>query len=417
MSEAPFRAELDALLARRRADGRMAAVLMVDCGLVGRIDGAWGYAAGDAAHSHLGERLRASVLRPQDLLAATGRDRFACVLDSVQSPGVALLAAEKILRALDDPVWAGDVEVYASPAVGVTLFPEHGEDAVTLLQRARNAARAARDRPERITIYDSAHDTHEANQLAAESLLRAAIGTDALEPVFAPRVELRTGLVAGAECLLRWRDREGALVRVEDALEVAEAAGRLNDATAWMLNGALRSCRQIRDEAGLDLRIGVNLSAKGMRQREVPDFVASALQTWNLRPSRLLLEVTQTRILYRSEKARETLEQLKALGVRLLIDDPGFGSVAAAHLASLPFHEVKIDLESFGSAPPGSRELALVRALAGLARELKLEVLAAGVADEASAARLKELGCDYVQGPQIGPPLDVAAFIERFGNA
>jgi diguanylate cyclase (GGDEF)-like protein len=416
LSQAPFLAQLEALLERRRADARMLAVLMVDCGLVGRIDGAWGYAAGDAAHAHLGARLRSGVLRAQDLLGETGRDRFACVLEAVQSPGVALLAAEKILRALDEPVWAGDVEVFARPAVGIAIFPEHGEDAAQLLQRARSAARAARDRPERITIYDGSQDPQEAEQLAAESRLRVALAEDALEPVFAARRELRTGLVVAAECLLRWRDGSEGLVRVEDAMAVAESSGRVNEAIAWLLNAALRSCREIRDSGGLDLRIGINLSAKGLRQRDVRDFVASALQTWNLRPSRLVLEITQTGILTMSEKARETLEALKALGVRLLIDDPAFGSVAGAHLATLPFHEVKIDLGALGGGLADEPRQALARSLTGFAHDLRLEVLAAGVTDEAAADWLKALGCDCIQGAHVGPPLDVAGFLAAYGS-
>jgi EAL domain-containing protein (putative c-di-GMP-specific phosphodiesterase class I) len=180
-----------------------------------------------------------------------------------------------------------------------------------------------------------------------------------------------------------------------------------------MVNGALRNCRHFRDAAGLDLRIAVKLSAKSLRQSDLPDFVGSALKTWNLRPSRLALEITETQVLARSIESVETLQKLRAAGVRLSLDDAGAGYHALSWLATLPFHELKLDLAAVGNIAEVPQKLALVRSLVDLAHQLKLEVVVGGVEDPPTLALLGQLGCDYAQGPAIGAPLDAAAFMQR----
>ena len=410
---AAFMARLDACVGARLADGQQMALLFVDCGVISRIDGVWGYMVGDAVRDRLGARLRSEVLREQDLLGDPGRDEFACVLATVQSPGVGVLAAEKILRTLDAPLWVDVDEVYARPAVGIALYPEHGDSAVSLLQRARTASRAARERPERFAMYAAEQERDAAELLLYENRLRAAIAQDALDIVFQPQVDLRSGLIVGAESQLRWRDANLGSVPVEKAIAAAESAGLVNEVTLWLVNGALRNCRQFRDAAGLDLRVGVNLSAKSLRQSDLPEFVASALKTWNLRPSRLALEITGTEVLARSLESVETLQRLRESGVRLCLDDASAGYASLSWLATLPFHELKIDLAAVGNIAEVPQKLALVQSLIELAHRLKLEVVVAGVADEATAARLKELRCDIMQGAFVGAPLDAAAFVKQ----
>jgi diguanylate cyclase (GGDEF)-like protein len=412
-SQAAFLARLETCVGERLADGQQMALLFVDCGVISRIDGVWGYMIGDGARDRLGARLRNEVLRDSDLLGDPGRDEFACVLATVQSPGVALLAAEKILRTLDAPLWVDVDEVYARPAVGIAVFPDHGDNPVSLLRRARTASRAARERPERFAVYAAEQERDEAELLLYENRLRAAIAQDALDIVFQPQVDLRSGLIVGAESQLRWRDSDLGSVPVGKAIAAAQSAGLVNEVTLWLVNGALRNCREFRDAAGLDLRVGVNLSAKSLRQSDLPEFVTSALKTWNLRPSRLVLEITETAILARSLESVETLQHLSEAGVRLCLDDPGAGYASLSWLATLPFHELKIDLASVGSITQAPQKLALVQSLTEFAHRLKLEVVVAGVEDEATAARLKALRCDIMQGSFVGAPLDAAGFVKQ----
>jgi diguanylate cyclase (GGDEF)-like protein len=409
---AEFTERLTAIAQTRRGAGEQLALLFVDCGVVERIDGVWGYSVGDAVRERLRARLRSEVLRERDLIGDPGRDELACVLLNVRGDGVALLAAEKILRTLDQPLWVDVEELYARPAVGIALLPEHAAGAVDLLQRAKAACHAARERPGRLAVYAPGLGGLEAELLQYENRLRAAVAQDALDIVFQPQWDQRTGLVVGAESQLRWRDAGLGAVPVDKAIAAAESAGLINELTLWMVNGALRNCRQFRDTAGLDLRVGVTLSAKSLRQADLPDFVASALKTWNLRPSRLTLEITETAVLAHSLESVETLKQLREAGVRLSLDDPRAGYASLAWLTALPFHEWRIDLANIGDIVDSPPRLALVRALTDLAHGLKQEVLVAGVDDAASAAALKPLRCDMLQGRHFGDPLEASAFIK-----
>lgn len=414
-----MKAFLDQLRARveqRRADGKGLALVFLDCGIIGRIDGIWGYAAGDAVRDHFASRLRSNVLREGDLMGEIGRNGIACVLDAVQSDGVALLAAEKILNALAMPVLAGDDEIYPRPATGIAVFPGHGDNEVTLLQHARTACRVARDRAERVAVYSELHDEPEIGQLRYESRLRGSIVAEALELVFQPQMEFRTGMLSGVETLLRMGGGDTGIVPARDAFAAAESAGLVSDLTARMLNASMRSCADFRDAGGLNLRFGVNLTAKSLRQPGLPDAVSRALDTWNLRPGRLVIEVNETALLEASADSCNALRRLKEIGTRLSIDDAGAGYASLAFLATLPFDEVKIDLSRVPDMLNVPKHDGLVQSMIELAHRMKFEVVAEGVDSEAVAARIKELGCDYMQGRHVSPPLDSGGVIREFGR-
>jgi diguanylate cyclase (GGDEF)-like protein len=415
--QAAFLDELQARTEARRADGHGLALLLVDCGVIGRIDGVWGYAIGDAARERFAARLRADVVRPQDLFAELGRDEFACALDAVDSSGIALLAAQKVLRTLDAPVWAGDDEIYPRATVGIALLPEHGDNAATLLQHAKAACRAAGERPERIAVFAEADERPEAELLRSESRLRAAVTQERLALLLQPRIEFRTGLLGGAECLLGLGPDDADPVPVHAAITAAEGAGRIEEATRWLLNTVLRHCSEIRQGAGIDLRMGISLSVHSLRQPDLPDFVAGTLKVWNLRPSRLTLGMIEARAVARSPEAATMLKRLKEVGVRLAIDDPRTGYATLARLAALPFDELRLDLTALRDLQQSPRQLAVARSVIELAHQLRLEVLADGVGDEAMAAQLKELGCDYMQGAHVGPALDPERFVAAYGQA
>lgn len=411
----PFRESLGRVLAERRADGSGLAVLLVDCGMVGRIDAIWGYPVGDAIRTRLMASLRSDVLRPDDLIGELDRDEFACVLSVVEGPAVAYLAAQKILRALSVPLWVGDDEISANPVVGIALYPSNGNEIDPLLQRAKNAAITARGAPGRIAQYDEGASDPVAAQLLAEIRLRGAVAEDALELVFSPQYDLRLGQVMGADALLCWRDAAAGRVTAEDAYAAAEAAGRIPDMVSSMLNRALRNVSEMRYSGGLDLRIGVKLSARALLHPELPEIVERALGTWSRRPGSLILEVCDAEVLLNEVQARETLLRLKEVGVKLGLDDRRLGMTALFHLSALPFQELQVDLATVGEFVADTKPDRILKAYIELARSLRLAVTAVGVADEEVVGRLKELRCDYVQAEFKGPAVDPRAFVERYG--
>lgn len=394
---------------------RHLAVLLIECGVIDRIDTVWGYHVGDAVRERVAATLRAEVLRRDDLVGDMGRDDFACVLSPVQGQAMALLAAEKSLRALNTPFWIGEEEIFADPAIGIAMCPADGDAAQVLLQRAKSACVMARGLTGRICVYAEGHENPEASRLLYENQLRTAVAEDALELVFQPQYDLRLGQIMGAESLLRWRDAARGLIPAEDAYAAAEAAGVVAELASSVLNRALRNCSEFRYSAGLDLRVGVNLPGRALLHPELPELVERALRTWNLRPGRLVLEIGETAVLGADAVARETLGRLKDLGVKLSIDDAGLALWSLFGLATLPFHEIKIDVAVACDSDQVPKSERILQSLIELAHHLQLDVVAIGVADDTAAARLKELGCDYMQADYKGPALDPAGFVARFG--
>ena len=413
----PFLEALRARIEKRRAGGRSLAVLLIECGVIDRIDAVWGYDVGDGVRARVAATLRAEVLRPDDLVGDMGRDDFACALSPVEGPAVALLAAEKSLRALNTPFWIDEKEIFAGPAIGIAMCPADGDAAELLLRRAKSACIIARGLAGRISVYAEGQENPEASRLLYENQLRTAVAEDALQLVFQPQYDLRLGQIMGAETLLRWRDAARGVIPAEDAYAAAEAAGVVAELASSVLNRALRNCSEFRFSAGLDLRIGVNLPARTLLHAELPDVIERALGTWNLRPGRLVLEIGETSVLGADAVARNTLGRLSDLGVKLSIDDADLALSSLFGLATLPFQEIKIDVAVARDLAAGPKTERILQSLIELAHHLQLEVVAVGVADDAAAARLKELGCDYMQADYKGPALDPAGAAAAMGSA
>ncbi len=411
---APFMEQLREQIEARRRDGHGMAVLLVDCGIITRLDGLWGYHVGDTARSRIVQRLRMGVLRARDILGELGRDEFACVLSTVSGTGVAQLAAQKVLRMLGTPVSIGETEIYARPAVGVAVYPEHGDNAPSLLLHAKIACQAARETVERIAVYTEQQEGPNVQLMLYESKLRAAIDGGTLELVYQPQFDPQDQRVVGAEGLLRWQDSEFGAVPPHRAIAIAESAGLINEVTWWVLNNALRQCAQFREQ-GLDLTISVNLSPNNLREPDLPDFIDRGLRTWGVPPDRLVIEITETAVVGAPELVSETLRRLKAIGVRLSIDDFGTGYSSMYYLATMPLDEMKIDLSFVRDMLEVPQHERIVHSMIELAHNLGLTVVAEGVEDAAVWARLAELGCDRIQGFFASPPLLPSDLVQRYG--
>ena len=411
----PFSERLRRCIEQRQADGQSLALLLVDCGVIGRIDALWGYQVGDTVRARIAASLRAEVLRPDDFVGELGRDELACVLCVVDGAQLALLAAEKLRRTLNAPLWLGEAEIYASPSVGVALFPGTADDAESLLRQARSACVAAADLAGHVALYDAGSKA-QASPLIEESRLRSAIAEDTLDLVFQPQFDLRFGQMMGVEAMLRWRDGSRDLVPMRDAIAAAEAGGLVTKLVSALLNRALRNCSEFRQRAGLDLRIAINLPARTLLEPELPELVERALRTWSLRPGRLMLEIADMSSLQQHAPARAAILRLHEIGVKLSIDDARAPLSSLFLLATLPFHELKIDLSIAPDWIAQTRSEGVLRSLIELVHGLKLDVIAFAVADEAAAAKLVELGCDFMQADFKGPPLDAEGFVSRFAG-
>jgi len=392
------------------------ALLLVDCGVIERIDALWGYEAGDAARARMVATLGAEVLRPDDFVGVMGRDHLACVLSLVDGPQLAQLAAEKSLRAMNAPLWLGDSEVYASASVGIAMFPATADAAEELLRQARSACAAASISASHIVQFDEGQSSL-ASLLVEEGRLRSAIAEDALELVFQPQFDLRFGQMMGVEAKLRWRDGERELISMRAAMVAAEAGGLVTKMISSLLNRALRNCAEFRQSAGLDLRVAINVPARGLLEPGVPELVERALRTWSLRPGRLVIEIDDVSALQESVTAQAALLRLHEIGVKLSIDDARAPLSTLFWLANMPFQELKIDLSMAQDWTGQTRSEGVLRSLIDLVHKLKIDVVAVGGDDEAAVARLLGLGCDFIQADFRGVPVNAEDFVARYADS
>jgi predicted signal transduction protein with EAL and GGDEF domain len=401
------------IAAQQRAPGSALAVLVIDCGVIGRIDAVWGFASGEAVRTHLIQRLRNTVLRAGDVLSEFGRDDLICILPTLPGAGVALLAASKIMRVLSAAVRVDDGEIVPRPAIGIALHPDHGGSSGLLLQRAKIACQAARERPEHVAQYTEELEYTQAESLTYERRLRAALEGGELDLAFQPQFRLSDRRIVGVESLLRWQDVQLGSVEPAKAVAIAESADLINELTWWVLSGALRHCAEFRDR-GLRVPVSVNLSPRNLLERDLPDFVDRGLRTWDLSPDQLALEITENAMLSAAPEVTETLARLRATGVRISLDDFGTGYSSMARLSAIPLDELKIDLSFVRDLHVNAQHDRIVRSLIGLGHNLGLTVVAEGVEHEAAAQRLAELECDRMQGFHACVPLRATDLLARF---
>ncbi|RMH79774.1 MAG: EAL domain-containing protein [Actinomyces sp.] len=392
-----FVAEVQAALER----GERCAVLVLDIDRFKVVNDSLGHSAGDELLVRCADRVRLS-LRPGDRVCRLGGDEFAILLAGPVDEAVAAAVADRLLELLRDPVEVGDTEVFPSASLGVA-FAEPGDAVEDLLRHADVAMYQAKSRGrDRWEVFD--RDLREAvvERVRTETDLRRAIDNGQLEVHYQPEFMLATGEIVGAEALVRWRHPERGLLAAGSFIELAEETGLVVDLGRWVLETATRQARAWR-AAGRDLVVRVNLSARQLRPAVV-DEVAAALEASGLEAGALCLELTETAIMDDVAESERLLGALRELGVRLAVDDFGTGFSSLAYLKRFPVDILKIDRTFVDGVGVDPDDTAIVRSVIGLARTLKLDVVAEGIEDATQVDELLRLGCGRGQGFHLARP-------------
>lgn len=387
-----------------KQDGKHLALLLLQVGKTEQIDRQLGLQKGEAFMLRVTRRMREGVLRKQDQLGRVSRDQFACLLPRIAGEGVAILAANKVLGALEAPIPLGDRSFDTDTVIGIAVFPEHGSDPQTLVRNAKLAVREARNAPGRTVVYDPAHGASEEREMRYESRLRMALEQGTLGLVFEPQLDAQSGRIGGLDCILRWTDTELGEVSEAQALQTAETSGVIRELTWWIFNNALRQGAEFA-RAGLECKLGLKVSASGLLQPDFPEFVDRALRTWGVPPGRVVIGIHETAIAGDLGPVKDALSRLKRLGVRLGIDGFATGASSLSNLAQLPFDELKLSASFVTDMQRSEIHNKLVRALVRLARDLGLRLTAEGVNDGQTVVALLGIGCERVQGAHVSEPL------------
>ena len=379
-----------------------AAIMLLDLDRFKEINDTLGHHHGDLLLQQIGPRL-SSVLRDTDSIARLGGDEFGILLVNVPAASAAEHVADKIRESLQLPFVVQGLNLYVDASIGIAMHPEHGTNVDTLLQRADVAMYMAKNNGGGYQHYVPERDDYSASKLAMGSELRYAIDGNELVLYFQPKVHLRTGRVQGVEALVRWDHPQKGLVAPDDFIGLAERTGLIDQLTMLVLNRAIRQCREWRNE-GLDLVVAVNLSVRNL-DSTLPRRVGAILDRWGVSSDKLELEITEGTVMAEPGRAREVLEALDAMGVKLAIDDFGTGHSSLSYLKQLPVNTLKMDKSFVVNMTNDENDFVIVQSTVNLAHNLGLEVVAEGVEDHQTWVQLRQLGCDLAQGFWKGRPV------------
>ncbi|EDY45592.2 diguanylate cyclase/phosphodiesterase [Streptomyces sp. SPB074] len=405
-----------ALDAAERQGGRIA-LLLIDLDRFRSVNDTLGHLAGDRLLLQVAERLRVSLPREAEA-ARLGGDEFAILLPATDSTTAAQRLARRLVGELGSPLDLDGLTLVLEASAGVAVFPDHALDAEGLLRRADVAMyQAKRDRTG-VEVYESKRDSNTPDRLGLLGDLRRALDTGDVELHYQPKVRF-DGEVAGLEALVRWVHPERGKVPPDEFIAIAESSGLMPYLTEYVLETALGQVARWRAQ-GLFVPVAVNVSPRDVHTPGFAGAVAGRLARHGVPPGALQLEITEHVLLEDPQRAADTLAGLTGHGVKMSLDDFGTGYSSLVHLRRLPVSELKIDRSFVARLAIDTEDAEIVRCTVDLAHSLGLVVVAEGVEDDETWERLRDLGCDAVQGWLVSaamPPEETTAWLRARGAA
>ena len=394
----------------KRANGQVA-VLFMDLDRFKNVNDSLGHPVGDHLLRALASRLN-QRLRGDDTFGRLGGDEFLIILDHAQRPEDAAGIANELINLLRAPFeLPNGSEVFIGASIGISIYPQDGDQASQLIQHADAAMYEAKEQGRDTFRFYTPALTEAVNQrMELESRMRRAIGNNEFVLHYQPQVDIESGRVIACEALLRWNDPDVGLIPPDEFIPLAEDTGLIVPLGEWLLRNVGAQFRNWIDRGFPPFCVSINLSARQLQQHDIVDRIADMLGEYALPAEQIKLELTESMIMRKGEEAVELLSAIKRLGVKLSIDDFGTGYSSLGYLRRFPIDELKID-RSFISDIPGNRDDAEIAAtIIAMARNLRLEVIAEGVETEQQAAFLLGHGCHTYQGYLFRRPLPAEEF-------
>ncbi len=394
-----------------KRDKTMVGLMFLDLDGFKNINDSLGHGAGDSLLKAVAERLE-SALRSSDTVGRIGGDEFTVIVENIQWAQDAFHVADTIMRSFEKPFEVEDHEFFVTTGLGVSFYPEDGEDIESLVKRADVAMyRAKAEGKNKYCFYNPSMDAQSLGRLKLQSNLRKAVERDEFVLHFQPQVNLVDGNVFGVEALVRWEDGERGLIPPGDFIPLAEESGLIIPLGDWVMREA---CRQVKEweEEGLEINLTVNLSAHQLRFEHLIESVAEAIMDSGLRPERVGLEITESVAMNDVDLSIKMMKHIKDMGVNILIDDFGTGYSSLSYLTRFPIDKLKIDRSFMRKIPQSRNDVALASAIIALAHDMNFEVVAEGVETEEQLRFLNERGCHAMQGYYVSKPLPAKSFME-----
>ena len=404
-------AQLQNALNTARRDKSQVAVLLIDLDNFKQVNDTLGHHVGDQLLIQVARRLKECV-RANDTVARLGGDEFLIVLPDIESALSVGAIASKVQRSLADSYRVDAYTLYATPSIGVSLYPIDGDRTDMLIKNADSAMYHAKAQGRNNFKFFAASMNEAAHErLKLENALRSALEdiscfqAPQFELYFQPQIHLSTGRITGLEALARWSHPELGFIPPTRFIQIAEETGLIQPLGDWVFWEACRRLKAFKEQGVTDIRVAVNLSTQQLRHDNLPVVVRGALACYDLEPTDLELEITESTAMQNPAATIAILEQLKDMGIVLAVDDFGTGYSSLSYLKHLPIHRLKLDRTFVKDIDTSREDAAICSATIVLAHNLGLDLVAEGVETEAQRDYLSRLGCDLFQGFLYSRPL------------
>lgn len=384
---------------------KMLALIMMDLDQFKAINDTLGHHSGDMVLQQVANRLQ-QVLRGSDTVARLGGDEFAILLTTVSGREGVIIAAQKVLETMRQPLEIEGHTLHIGASLGIVLFPEHGDDPHKLMRSADVAMYSAKRAKTGFAIYDPALDSQSAKLGFLQNDLQMAIEENQFVLHYQPKIDLVTNRICGVEALVRWQHPKEGLVFPDAFIPVVEQNGLIKPLTRLVLKMALRQLTEWQQK-GQQIPVAINISAINLQDPSFPDQVLEIMRGFTISPSLLEMEITETALMMDPLRAIETVKKLCNIGIVISIDDFGTGYSSMAYLKKLVVAKIKVDKSFVIDMIKNENDNIIVRSTIDLAHNLGLTVVAEGVETQETLDRLKALGCDTAQGYHMGRPVSV----------
>jgi diguanylate cyclase (GGDEF)-like protein/PAS domain S-box-containing protein len=405
----------DALLRAERKSSKVA-VMFIDLDHFKAVNDSLGHAYGDELLRSVSMRLQDCV-RKTDVVARLGGDEFTVLLNEVSDSGDVAFISKKILERLTESFTVAGHEIYVSASVGISFYPDDGQNASTLIKNADAAMYAAKEQGRNNYQFFSAEMNAQALEaLMMASSLRLAIEREELVLEYQPRIDLEAGEVMGVEALVRWNHPNLGRIMPGQFIGIAEKTGLIDPLGEWVIRKACWQMVEWRKHGDAPLRVAVNLSARQFRQPDLTERIANIIRDTGLAANALEVEVTESMVMHDPQRAAVVLERLKEMGVAVAIDDFGTGYSSLSYLKRFPIDYIKIDQSFIRGLPGDTEDVGITRAIIALAKTLNVKLIAEGIDNPDQLAFLKREGCDEGQGYLISSSLPADAMRKFLGS-
>lgn len=411
-----FEQTLRLAITNNRHKERLVALILFDLDHFKWVNDSYGHDVGDQLLKRVVQRVT-SCLRGNEMFARLGGDEFAIMVMNLDRAQQAHSISERIIRVLHKPFTIEEIEVSASPSIGVALHPDNGESAEELFKKADIAMyRSKRNGRNQISFFSNEMQNEVLRRVTLEQDLRNALIRNEFELYFQPVIQPVNGHICGAEALIRWHHPTKGMVLPDQFMDVAEETGVIVELGHWVLDNGCRQLHRWRtgQRVANDFCLAINVSPRQLKDTQLLSLLESELLELGIEPSNIEFELTESALIDDTESVVPVLESIHQKGVRIALDDFGTGYSSVSHLRLFPIHTVKIDRSVIPDEQSPQRSYALLKGLVSMLQSMELDIVAEGIELDTQSELCRKLGINRAQGFAYSKPLPACEFEEAY---